>query len=137
MDKSRIELAAHSVHREVWMRRQNIWPVGLPPEVAMLDPRVAVNILGLEYEVRDSLDGDGSRLNGAPAAGLLDGRNGIVVVSAKFRDDVRRFTTAHEVGHVVMHPWVGERLIHRDLPIDGFRTGQRAAHDQEADYFAT
>lgn len=136
MDKSKIESAAHSVHREIWMRRQNIWPMGLPPEVAMLDPRVAVNVLGLEYEIRDSLAGDGSRLNGAPAAGLLDGRNGTVVVSAKFRYEIQRFTAAHEVGHVVMHPWVGDRVLHRDLPIDFSRMGQRSPHDQEADYFA-
>ena len=136
MDKRKIELDAHSVHREVWLRRENIWPMGLPPEVAMLDPRVAVEILGLEYETRDSLGGDGSRLNGAPAAGFLDGRNGIVVVSAAFRYEVQRFTAAHEVGHVVMHPWVGERVVHRDLPIDSARMGQRSTHDQEADYFA-
>jgi hypothetical protein len=136
MNRPEIESAAHSVHREVWFRRNNIWPMGLPPEVAMLDPRVAVDILGLQYEIRDSLGGDGSRVNGAPAAGLLDGRNGIVVVSAEFRYEVQRFTTAHEVGHVVMHPWVGDRVLHRDLPIDGTRMGQRSTYDREADYFA-
>jgi hypothetical protein len=136
MDKRNIEQHAHSVHREIWDRRKNIWPMGLPPEVHMLDPRVAVRILGLEFDIRSSLGGDGSRLNGAPAAGFLDGKNGIVVVSADFSYEVQRFTAAHEVGHVVMHPWVGNQTVHRDVSIDRNRTGQRLQHDQEADYFA-
>jgi hypothetical protein len=136
MDIAQIQSAVRDLHREVWSRRQNIWPMGLPPEVAMLDPKVAIEVLGLEYEVRDSLGGDGSRATGAAAAGFLDGRRGIVVISADFKYEVQRFTGAHEAAHIVMHPWVGDRVLHRDLPVHGVREGRRSEHDQEADYFA-
>lgn len=69
------------------------------------------------------------------AAGFLDGRRGIVVISREFSYEVQRFTAAHEAAHVVMHPWIGDRVLHRDLPSLGTQV-RRQEHDREADYFA-
>ena len=136
MDKIKIEAEAHALHREIWMRRQNIWPDGLPALESMLDPRIAARVLSFELEVRERLGGDGSRQWGAPAAGFLDRGRGLIVVSSQFDDAVQRFTAAHEAAHVVLHPWIGDKVVHRDLPLESGLASRRAAHDQEADYFA-
>ena len=55
-------------------------------------------------------------------------------VSAQFPETTRRFTGAHELGHVLLH--TGE-VMHRDRPIVG-ATGAavgRDTHEREADYF--
>jgi Zn-dependent peptidase ImmA (M78 family) len=136
MNKVQVEEAAHSVHREIWLRRQNIWPMGLPPLEGMLDPCVAARVLDLEYEIRERIGGDGSRQWGADAGGFLDRGRGVIAVSGRYPYEVQRFTAAHEIGHMVMHPWVGERVIHRDLPISTAPATRKASYEQEADWFA-
>jgi Zn-dependent peptidase ImmA (M78 family) len=135
MDRKAIESKAHELHREIWLRREIIWPMGVPPPVAMLDPLVALENLGLNCELRDSASADGSRGADAEAAGFLDGRRGIVVISTAFSYEVQRFTAAHEAAHAVMHPWIGDKVLHRDLPSLGTQA-RRHEHDREADYFA-
>jgi Zn-dependent peptidase ImmA (M78 family) len=136
METARIERDAHSVHREIWLRRHNIWPMGLPPVEAMLSPHIAARVLDLEYDVREAISGDGSRQFGAEAGGFLDRGRGIIAISAKCSYEVQRYTGAHEVGHAVMHPWIGDKVVHRDLPVGSASGYSRAPHEREADYFA-
>ena len=45
---------------------------------------------------------------------------------------------AHEIGHFVLHPYIGKGVIHRDRPIQSTVIGRtyRDATEVEADYFA-
>lgn len=135
IDKPAIERKVRELHREMWLRRHQLWPMGHPPPIAMLDPAMAARVLGLEYERRDYIELDGSR-GGLQSEGLgyLDQQRGLIVVSTHKGREVERFTGGHELGHAHMHPWVGERQPHRDLP---FRSGvPRDRCEQEADYYS-
>ncbi len=57
------------------------------------------------------------------------------MVAQKYKPEYRRFTTAHEIGHWVLHP---SGLYHRDRPLSGGEgaNGTRPAEEQEADVFA-
>lgn len=137
MDKIEVERAATTLHQEIWAQRALIWPEGHPHPVAMLDPRVVITkVLGYEYEVRDKIGGDGSRQRGASAGGFFDRGRGIVAISASFSEEVQRYTAAHEIGHALLHPWVGDKVIHRDVPLGSADNGSRLKHEKEADYFA-
>jgi len=136
MDQARVERDAHSVHREIWLRKENIWPMGLPPLEAMLSPHIAARVLDLEYDIRQELGGDGSRQWGAKAGGFFDRGRGIIAISASCSYEVQRYTGAHEIGHAVMHPWIGDKVVHRDLPIGAASFATRTPHEREADYFA-
>jgi hypothetical protein len=60
-----------------------------------------------------------------------------MVIAQKFPSQERRFTTAHEIAHYVLHK---DRALHRDRAINGTeRTRHRSVREwteQEADFFA-
>ena len=137
MNMVQVELAAAKLHQNIWVHRAVIWPEGCPGAVSMLDPRaVATRVLGLQYEVRQQITGDQSRQRGAFAGGFFDRGRGIIGVSDSFSEEVQRFTAAHEIGHVILHPWVGDKVIHRDMPVSSTNLGPRSMHEKEADFFA-
>ena len=136
MNKAAIEREARKVQFEVWSRRKFLWPAGNPPIVAMFEPRIVAPILELEYELREQIGADGPQRPGFEAAGLLDRRRRIVVISSRFGYPTQRFTAAHEIGHYVLHPWIGDQTVHRDRAVDGAGSVGRAPIEQEADYFA-
>jgi len=136
MDKVLIEKEARRVQYEVWSRRALLWPMGEPRPEALFEPRIVAGVLGLEFEFRERLEADGSRGRGAVAAGQLDRRRGILAVSTEFKYPTQRFTAAHEIGHFVIHPWIGDKVVHRDRPVYELGGSVRPVLEQEADYFA-
>jgi hypothetical protein len=133
MRNAAIEIEARRLQFEIWHRRELLFPLGVPPLSVMFDPAIAAHVLDLEYESRDCiLSADGCPL--MEAAGTLDRGRGIISVSRRFSERVQRFTGAHEIGHFLLHPHFGARVVHRDLPIDGASRG-RPREDKEADYF--
>lgn len=136
MDKSSIEKEVRRVQFEVWSRRKILWPLGEPRPEAMFEPRVVARVLDLEYELRESMQAERSGPNGFEAAGTLDRKRGILAVSTRYNYAVQRFTAAHEIGHYVLHPWIGDRVVHRDRPIHGLQVSGRPEIEQQADYFA-
>lgn len=69
----------------------------------------------------------------AEAAGEIDHETKIVRISAQPSIPVRRFTTAHELGHAALHPGL---TLHRDLPIRG-PTATKNWREREANWFAS
>jgi hypothetical protein len=63
---------------------------------------------------------------------MLDRNARLVAVSEKFSRPVQRFTGAHEIGHLVLHP---NAVMHRDRPVDSVGHG-RPLMEREADYFS-
>lgn len=127
MDTARIEQEARRLQYEIWHKRGLLFPLGEPSPHAMLTPEIAARVLDVTYEVRDSIGG---------SAGLLDRRTDTIAVSRQFGYAAQRFTGAHEVGHYLLHPFTGDRVAHRDLPLNGGFSHGRSPVEREADYFA-
>jgi Zn-dependent peptidase ImmA (M78 family) len=69
-------------------------------------------------------------------AGLVDRSRGRVLVAEQTPFETRRFTLAHEIGHLVLHP--NEVRLHRDRAIDGSRFADHSSPliEQQANIFA-
>ena len=101
----------------------------------MLNVEVALRAVGYQYRevsgLEDQVGDTGHRIR---VAGVIDPLRRGVVVSAQYPGPVMKFTVAHELGHVVLHPDVG--VVHRDRAFNG----EMLSHDpveKEADRFAT
>jgi IrrE N-terminal-like domain len=137
MNRNLVESEVASLHREIWRRRADLRTGSADNPVALLCPRlVTTAIFGFEYESRASIEGDGSRGWHMPAGGFIDRRRGIICVSQHFPEEVQRFTAAHEIGHMVLHPNIGDSVVHRDIPVGLGAATARPWHEMEADYFA-
>jgi Zn-dependent peptidase ImmA (M78 family) len=130
-----IEARARSLQIEVYRRRGVLWN-GSPPQsvVDILEPGVALHYLG--YFV-DSVAAIGElEINGvrSEVAGMIDHDRLRVTISERFLNPEKRFTTAHELGHALLHPDRG--TMHRDLPME--RAGVlRDWREVEANRFAS
>lgn len=133
MNRAQIELEARRLQYEIWHKRTMLFPMGEPPLSAMFEPRVAAKVLDLEYEFRPRIS---SGHEGTEAAGIFDRSRGIIAVSSRFKHTVQRFTGAHEIGHAMLHPSIGDGIAHRDKPIFSVSTVGRPPAEQDADYFA-
>jgi Zn-dependent peptidase ImmA (M78 family) len=135
MERSAIEAKAQDVLGTMWRARRKLWPLSMPPPIAMLDPEKIAEALGIECEFHDTLGTFGYRGVRFETAGMIDrGRERPMIgISTRFPREVQRFTLAHEVGHYTLHD--GE-VMHRDRPVDGVGCGVRSPVDEEADYFA-
>lgn len=127
MDKRSIEQRALAVIDRV--RRTRSAALGRDgSELTLCDPVLAAAACGYRVLVEDAL---------APGiAGELDRDTRTITVSPAWRLPERRFTIAHEVGHLMLgHPGI---TLHRDRPYDRGRDRHqpRPPQEAEADYFA-
>lgn len=133
MDYKKIEDETRRLQYEIWHQRQIIFPSGASP-LHMFSPEVAARVLDVEYETRPFIASTGSTRR---AAGQFDRQRGIISVSAEFSYEVQRFTGSHEIGHLLLHPQIGNGVAHREFPINGNTSdSKRPWFEQEADYFA-
>lgn len=121
----------HEIHLKLWDRRDEIYPMGCHP-IDLLKPRLAANLLGYEYLEQPIPDWPPT--SRTRIAGLVDPRNMQVVVSNEFDMAVMRFTGAHEIGHIVLHP---PQTLLRERPMDGPRLGRQDYRERHADIFAS
>ena len=102
----------------------------------LVEPHLAAEVLGFDFVSEDSLGQFGERGNRFEVAGAYDRKRKVIQVSTRFLLEEVRFTGAHEIGHVILHPQHGP--LHRDRPIS--RSGQpnpaKPVIEQEADFFA-
>lgn len=135
MDFGHIEAEVSKIHKQIWTRRQILWPAGHPSDIDMLDPEmVSTRILGVEFLVEERINGHFSR-DRVEIAGLIDRQKNRIVVSRKFPPEQIHFTAAHELGHWILHP---NEIMHRDRPI-GFAPQEPKnlpPAEREANYFA-
>jgi hypothetical protein len=133
MDKVAIEKEARRLQTEIYGRRNIRYPLGVPDIPTLFDPRNVADHCELYYVEREQLGTD--YLGGAGAAGIWQRDRSTILVSTSFPYETQRFTAAHEIGHFVLHPNLGERTLHRELPVGSGRTW-RPPLEQEADHFA-
>lgn len=129
-----IEKRVRNLHREMWQKRNEIWFDALPSNpVDMLDPRIALEFIGYECDLEETLGqfySDGKLIE---TAGIIDTTSARISISRQFDRNVRNFTAAHELGHALLHQTSG---LHRDRPLDGSSRSQDV-REIEADKFAT
>lgn len=130
-----IETLAKNLQTRLWRERGKLWD-GVPPAdpIELLDPEIALRLVGYDYSVEDGLGTHIVRGGHIEVAGLIDRANKRVHISRQFPMNVRTFTAAHELGHAVLHTGFGG--LHRDRPLDGASIS-RDASEWEADKFAT
>ena len=137
MDRRLIEDRAWDLLADMYRAKEELFPMGVPSPMHMLEPEHAARFLGYEVEYAQSLGRWSKGDANFEVAGLLDQQRKLIRVStaAKFPYETQRFTLAHEIGHIVLeHP--GHR-IHRDRPAFNIESrSPREPYEQEADYFA-
>lgn len=74
-------------------------------------------IIIIEFEINDKFDG---------VSFITDKGNPIIIINKSFSNDRKRFTLAHELGHLLMH----------DFPIPEYRNNEKQKED-EANRFAS
>lgn len=135
LSRSEISKAVRSLHRRLWRERVTLLGREVEDPIELLDPEMALRLLGYDFEVVDGLGDipsrDGRRRE---AGGMIDRDNKVVRVASRFTPRMQRFTAAHELGHAVLHPFGGG--IHRDLPTEG-SVNQRDRGEVEANRFAS
>lgn len=130
-----IEDRARRLGLQMWQRKAQIWAGASEPSdpIKVLDPERALGLLGYSYELAANLGTIKHGTASYEVAGVLEAQPGHVKVSSHMPSEVRLFTTAHELGHVILHPHLRE--AHRDRPLDGSEQG-RDQLEREADRFA-
>ncbi|MBT3046180.1 MAG: ImmA/IrrE family metallo-endopeptidase [Candidatus Thiodiazotropha sp.] len=132
-----IEQAAKKLQENIWQRRHDLWPDGVPDDpVELLDPAIALNLIEFDFDLEETLGQYSSNGETFEVAGIIDRTDKRVLISRQMPFNTRRFTAAHELAHAVLHEGV---RMHRDRPLDGSgqESGARGKIEKEADKFAT
>ena len=131
--KIEIEQRAIKLQKSIWKYRKQIWLDATPPNpIDMLDPIVALKLIGYNFDLDETLGQFYSDEKLIEVAGTIDKSSKQIHISRQFPHHIRRFTAAHELGHALLHETSG---LHRDRPLDG-ATISRNAVELEADKFA-
>lgn len=132
INRAGIEDAARQLQRDIYKSKSLLCKMNTHP-LTMLRPEIAAEFLDFDYVSHESIPSD---IFGYEVAGLLDMQGQQMHISDKFPFVTRRFTAAHEVGHILLHPHMEQELFHRDIPVSGIEIAKRTLKEQEADYFA-
>ena len=129
-----IEQQARKLHERIWKNRNKIWPKAIPSNpIDMLDPVIALKFIGYDCKLDETLGQFYSSGKLIEVAGTIDKSSLNVRISRRLENHTRNFTTAHELGHALLHQTNG---LHRDRPLDGTIIS-RDLIECEADKFAT
>ncbi len=132
--QAEIEQKARELHKMLWKNRNKIWSETIPSNpIDMLDPVVALKFIGYNCNLDETLGQFYSSGKLIEVAGTIDKSSLNVRISRRFENHIRNFTTAHELGHSLLHQTSG---LHRDRPLDGTIVS-RDIIEWEADKFAT
>lgn len=132
---STFEEHAHEARLSIWNQRRELFNGNVPAHpMDLVDPAIALHLNGFEVRTDPNLGEMWEAGGRARVAGIVDQRGKIVRVSPAISDQERRFTTAHELGHVVLHPQMTG--LHRDRAVSG-PSSRKDKREQDADAFAS
>ena len=125
-----------NLHSELWLNRNQIWmDIKQLLPVHIIDPATTFRLHGYSFEETAELGQYKIEREVVEIAGFVDNKQKVAQVSRKFAPNVRRFTSAHELGHAVLHD---AKTLFRDRALDGGIAGYQRSHvEREADVFAT
>lgn len=135
MNKLNIERAVSEIHGLVKRHYLQAYYDNKLGLIDMLNPKLAIELLDFEFLEFQELGSFGNKSANFEVAGTIDRKLKKVAVATRFDPQLVRFTSAHELGHLVMHP---DEIMHRDMPVSDWNMNKpkRPLKEQEADYFA-
>jgi hypothetical protein len=133
LSNEEIEEDALRVQREMWDRQVSIWPGKKVHRLDCCDPWEVAKYLKIDVQEGDLSCPDipyGMRLGG-----FLNRTVGLVAISDQLKPRTKRFTLAHEIGHLRLHPGMHH---HREMPIHGIGEPRDPVEPEElqANHFA-
>lgn len=136
LPETAIEALAVRLQRALWINKDWLWKndtVENPLEV--LNPDKALECFGIKVRHATTLGQYFIQGTTFEVAGQIDQPAKIVSVSEQFPLETQNFTTAHELGHHLLHT---QSVLHRDRPLNGLRaTEPRDSEEWQADKFAS
>lgn len=130
-----IEKTTQRLQNALWKYRNLIWKKNKPEDpIDILQPDRVLKALGYEFCQISTLGQHEVQGQIVEIAGLIDKSNKFVAISEQFAPETRLFTTAHELGHALLHK---QTVLHRDRAIDGSAVKiPRNRQELQADKFA-
>ncbi|MFC5411785.1 cyclodeaminase/cyclohydrolase family protein [Larkinella bovis] len=127
-----IETLVRRIQNALWKYKELIWTSSPPTNfLGVLRPQKVIELLKYAFRKVHTL---GVNEQGEEIAGIINNENYTIIVSAMYKPEVIGFTTAHELGHALLHDKIE---LHRDLPLDGSEIGwYRPIEEIQADKFA-
>lgn len=111
---SAIEDNARELQTELWDQQCKYWPGQSVVHLDMCDPWIAAKHLG--FEVQEGWVTSPGTRPGYQLGGFLNRPAKLIGISDQQIPRTQRFTLAHEVGHLRLHPGLHH---HRELPLRG------------------
>ncbi|ALK34359.1 ImmA/IrrE family metallo-endopeptidase [Burkholderia plantarii] len=132
IDKVAIAREVRRFQYEIWQRAGTTHKT-IPHLLQLFRPDHAAAVHGIEYDVAaGSLGVHGVGDAQYQVAGLVDVSRSTIRIAGNLPYEVQRFTGAHELGHIVLHPGLP---LHRDRPLVG-DAPLLDREEREANYFA-
>jgi formiminotetrahydrofolate cyclodeaminase/Zn-dependent peptidase ImmA (M78 family) len=131
-----IEAMTVRLQRALWNNKDLLWKNDIPESAFdILNPNKALECFGLTVHQDTTLGQYVNQGTTFEIAGQIDQPTKIVSISKQFPKETQKFTTAHELGHYLLHT---QSVLHRDRPLDGLRVQEpRDSEEWQADKFAT
>jgi formiminotetrahydrofolate cyclodeaminase/Zn-dependent peptidase ImmA (M78 family) len=136
LSETEIEQIAVRLQRAIWTNRDLVWKHQIPDDpFEILKPEKALKCLDYQLDRCESLGQHTINGTQVEVAGLIDQQTQLVSISLQFPLEIQNFTTAHELGHSLLHR---QQILHRDRPLDGSaQPSLRSGEEWQADKFAT
>ena len=128
-----IEEEALEVQREMWDRQVSIWPGQKVRRLDCCDPWEVARYLKLNVQEGDLRFPD--LPYGMSLGGFLNRSARLIAIADQLMPRTKRFTLAHEIGHLLLHPGLHH---HREMPIHGLGEPRDPVEPEElqANHFA-
>jgi formiminotetrahydrofolate cyclodeaminase/Zn-dependent peptidase ImmA (M78 family) len=135
LSSDQIENFVTGIQNLAWDYKESLWRNEVEmSHLDILDPKIILKKLGYQYDQYQSLGLHEMNGESVEVAGLIDTDKKYVVISENFSFETIAFTSAHELGHALLHPG---HVLHRDRPIDGSNTTiTKDFRERQADKFA-
>lgn len=129
---SDMEKLARRIQNALWEHQDFIWQHDNPPNLlGVLKPEKVIQLLKFAFHKVQTL---GVNESNEEIAGIINNKDFTIHISSMYAPEVINFTTAHELGHALLHDQIE---LHRDLPLDGSQASQnRSIVERQADKFA-
>jgi formiminotetrahydrofolate cyclodeaminase/Zn-dependent peptidase ImmA (M78 family) len=136
LPEAAIEAMTVRLQRALWNNKDWLWKNDIPEGAFdVLDPDKALECFGLIVHHATTLGQYVSQGAMFEVAGQIDQPAKVVSISDQFSKDTQNFTTAHELGHYLLHT---QSVLHRDRPLNGLRVMEpRDSEEWQADKFAS
>ena len=135
--KEDIRKAAHDSLRAIYANRDKLIGTGASPEQVLANASQLI-ASSSDFEIVRSRELPTQSIedrvfSDEETAGIIDRRGKRIYIATRFPPRTQRFTLAHEIGHLILHPL---ELYHRDRPLVGGSRSNVPLVEREADTFA-